>query len=326
MSDRRHSKNFMEEADVALTVCKKDGEIVYMNQKSRKTFLKPGMPDIIGQNVLDCHPEPARTLLNDLLIHPRNNAYTIEKNGVKKLIFQTPWYDKGEYAGFMELSMEIPFQMKHMVRTPGTGHPTAGTGNHAAGTGNHAAGTGNHAAGTGNHVAGTGNHAAGNGNYAAGTGSSRSDSASNRNVGEAPQQQKSQPQKPQRKRCSPNSIFELKPNEVFVFGSNLSGSHGGGAARVAYEKFGAVWGEGVGHFGQTYAIPTMQGGVETIKPYVDQFIAYAMQHFELTFLVTRIGCGIAGFKDEDIAPLFKAAMKVDNILLPGSFVKVIENL
>ena len=303
-------RDYFEGADVAVTICAKDGTILDMNQKSRKTFLKPGREEIIGQNVLDCHPEPARTLLNDLLIHPRNNAYTIEKNGVKKLIFQTPWYDKGEYAGFMELSMEIPFQMKHMVRTPGTGHPTAGTGNHAEGTGNHAAGTGNHAAGTGN---------------------SRTDSASNRNVGEAPQQQKtqpqkSQPQKPQRKRCSPNSIFELKPNEVFVFGSNLSGSHGGGAARVAYEKFGAVWGEGVGHFGQTYAIPTMQGGVETIKPYVDQFIAYAMQHFELTFLVTRIGCGIAGFKDEDIAPLFKAAMKVDNILLPGSFVKVIENL
>ena len=130
--------------------------------------------------------------------------------------------------------------------------------------------------------------------------------------------------KPRSKRRTPNSIFELKPNEVFVFGSNLRGAHGGGAARTAYEKFGAVWGEGVGHFGQTYAIPTMQGGVETIKPYVDQFIAYAMQHPELTFLVTRIGCGIAGFTDKEIAPLFKVAMLVDNILLPGSFVKVLE--
>jgi hypothetical protein len=68
----------------------------------------------------------------------------------------------------------------------------------------------------------------------------------------------------------------------------------------------------------------MQGGVETIKPYVDQFIAYAMQHPELTFLVTRIGCGIAGFTDKDMAPLFKVAMLVDNILLPGSFVKELE--
>ncbi|MBR4801808.1 MAG: hypothetical protein IK041_03255 [Bacteroidales bacterium] len=127
-----------------------------------------------------------------------------------------------------------------------------------------------------------------------------------------------------KKRRSPNSIAELKPGEIFVFGSNLSGAHGGGAARYAYEKFGAVWGEGVGLHGQTYAIPTMQGGVETIKPYVDQFIAFAMQHPELTFLVTRIGCGIAGFTDKEIAPLFKAAMLVDNILLPGSFCKILE--
>ena len=114
----KSNKNYIEEADFAVTVCKKDGEIVYMNQKSRKTFLKPGMPDIIGKNVLDCHPEPAKTLLADLLVHPRNNAYTIEKNGVKKLIFQTPWYDEGEYAGFVELSMVLPENMPHRIRKP----------------------------------------------------------------------------------------------------------------------------------------------------------------------------------------------------------------
>lgn len=120
-------------------------------------------------------------------------------------------------------------------------------------------------------------------------------------------------------RYTPGRITHLNENEVFVFGSNLGGMHGGGAARIAYENFGAVWGEGVGHFGKTYAIPTMQGGVETIKPYVDQFIAYAAEHPELTFYVTRIGCGIAGFRDEEIAPLFKDCRDMDNVVLPKSF-------
>ena len=94
---------------------------------------------------------------------------------------------------------------------------------------------------------------------------------------------------------TPDYITRLEPNEIFVFGSNLAGFHGGGAARIAYEQFGAEWGVGVGRTGQCYAIPTMQGGVETIRPYVNEFIRYAEQHPELTFLVTRIGCGIAGF-------------------------------
>ncbi len=122
------------------------------------------------------------------------------------------------------------------------------------------------------------------------------------------------------KRFTPEKITRLEANEVFVFGSNLAGQHGGGAARIAYDRFGAQWGEGVGHFGQTYAIPTMQGGVETIKPFVDEFIAYAKQHPELTFLVTRIGCGVAGFKDRDIAPLFVRAQDLPNVVLPKSFV------
>lgn len=123
---------------------------------------------------------------------------------------------------------------------------------------------------------------------------------------------------------TPENIKKLKPNEVFVFGSNLAGAHGGGAARVAHERFGAVLGQGVGLQGQSYAIPTMQGGVDTIRPYVDQFIEFATQHPELKFYVTRIGCGIAGFRDEDIAPLFEAALHMDNVVLPQSFVKVIE--
>ena len=89
---------------------------------------------------------------------------------------------------------------------------------------------------------------------------------------------------------SPNYITKLQPDEIFVFGSNLAGMHGGGAARLAYQRFGAVWGQGVGLQGQSYAIPTMQGGVETIQPYVDEFIEFAKQHPQLKFLVTEIGC------------------------------------
>ena len=109
----------------------------------------------------------------------------------------------------------------------------------------------------------------------------------------------------QQKRTTPEFISELQPGEIFVFGSNLRGMHGGGAAYSAYRKFGAIMGQGVGLQGQSYAIPTMQGGVETIKPYVDEFIQFAKDNQRLTFLVTRIGCGIAGFTDEEIAPLFE---------------------
>lgn len=123
---------------------------------------------------------------------------------------------------------------------------------------------------------------------------------------------------------TPENINSLKPNEVFVFGSNLAGHHGGGAARAAVKKFGAIMGQGVGLQGQSYAIPTMQGGVDTIKPYVDDFISFAKTHPELKFYVTRIGCGIAGFKDEEIAPLFANALGVDNIILPKTFADVIE--
>ena len=132
-------------------------------------------------------------------------------------------------------------------------------------------------------------------------------------------------QKDNRPRFTPDFIRTLKDDEVFVFGSNLEGMHGGGAARVAVEKFGAIMGQGVGMQGQSYAIPTMQGGVETIKPYVDEFIEYAKQHKEKFFYVTRIGCGIAGFKDEEIAPLFIDAINEDNICLPKSFAKILEN-
>ena len=124
-------------------------------------------------------------------------------------------------------------------------------------------------------------------------------------------------------RITDSLVVSLKPNEVFVFGSNLDGFHGGGAARAAYNKFGAVWGQGVGMQGQSYAIPTMQGGVETIAPYVDEFIEYAKNHPEKRFLVTEIGCGIAGFAPEEIAPLFSKAVDVENITLPQRFWEIL---
>ena len=122
------------------------------------------------------------------------------------------------------------------------------------------------------------------------------------------------------RRYTPENIRILAENEIFVFGSNLQGMHGGGAARAAMDRFGAIWGQGVGMQGQCYAIPTMHGGVDAIRPYVDEFIEYAMQHPELTFLVTRIGCGIAGFRDEQMAPLFAPAFNLPNVVLPKSFV------
>ena len=125
--------------------------------------------------------------------------------------------------------------------------------------------------------------------------------------------------KTRKERVTPEWIDTLAENEVFVFGSNLAGMHGGGAARVARLRFGAVMGQGVGLQGQSYAIPTMQGGEDTIRPYVDEFVAFAKSHPEKRFFVTPIGCGIAGFEPENIAPLFAGAVNVENVALPESF-------
>ncbi|MGL4981330.1 MAG: A1S_2505 family phage non-structural protein [Treponemataceae bacterium] len=124
------------------------------------------------------------------------------------------------------------------------------------------------------------------------------------------------------KRISAKMIKSLKKNEVFVFGSNPEGIHAGGAAKQAI-KWGAVWGCGVGLQGQTYAIPTTHGSVDAIKPYVEDFLVFAKAHPELHFLVTEIGCGIAGFTIKEIAPLFRKviAENVENIYLPESFCK-----
>ncbi|HJB84019.1 MAG TPA: hypothetical protein IAA13_00725 [Candidatus Alistipes merdigallinarum] len=124
-----------------------------------------------------------------------------------------------------------------------------------------------------------------------------------------------------RTRFSSERIESLRADEIFVFGSNRQGWHGGGAAAYARQRFGAVWGEGVGRTGQCYAIPTTGGVVENIRPYVEQFIAYAEAHPELTFWVTAIGCGIARHTVAEMAPLFAEALDLPNVLLPQRFVE-----
>lgn len=126
-------------------------------------------------------------------------------------------------------------------------------------------------------------------------------------------------------RITPPVIKTLNDNEIFVFGSDLRGIHCGGTAYHALRSFGAQMGKGVGPQGRCYAIPTIVGGLQNIQPYVNEFILYALHHPEQTFLVTPIGCGIAGFTPEEIAPLFHNAIDMGNIHLPKEFWEIISN-
>ena len=119
-------------------------------------------------------------------------------------------------------------------------------------------------------------------------------------------------------RTTPKNIRELKENEVFVFGSNAQGYHGGGAAAFALNHFGAVWGQGDGIQGQSYAISTMEGLIRTARN-INRFIKYAHDHPEKRFYVTAIGCGIAGYTPLQIAPLFERALVLPNVFLPEIF-------
>lgn len=128
----------------------------------------------------------------------------------------------------------------------------------------------------------------------------------------------------ERMEYTPERVSSLKPYQVFVFGSNREGNHWAGAAKQAFDEFGAVWGEGEGLFGQSYALPTMGLSLKEIEAHVDTFTRCAQEHPDLEFLVTRVGCGIAGFKDRDIAPLFaQACLGAHNITLPKSFNDII---
>lgn len=109
--------NLLKEVDFAVTLCSKDGIITYMNDKAVRTFEKDGGSKLIGSNVLDCHPEPSKYQLANMLKTEKKNVYTIEKNGAKKLIYQTPFYENGVYSGFAELSLELPEQMENFIRS-----------------------------------------------------------------------------------------------------------------------------------------------------------------------------------------------------------------
>lgn len=128
---------------------------------------------------------------------------------------------------------------------------------------------------------------------------------------------------------TPDYIDRLLPSQIFVFGSNTLGYHTGGASGTARKKFGAVWGQAEGLQGQSYAIPVDFGkGIRKdteVKASVDKFIAFAKENEKLFFFVTRIGCGIGGYRDEEMAQFFKEALEVKNICLPKSFVDALKS-
>lgn len=111
---KRHA--WIQEFAAAVTVSDVQGKIIEMNAKAAQAFEKDGGTKLIGTNVLDCHPEPARSKLRSIMEKQKPNVYTIEKAGVKKLIYQAPWFSGNKYAGVVELSIEIPFKMPHFVR------------------------------------------------------------------------------------------------------------------------------------------------------------------------------------------------------------------
>jgi PAS domain-containing protein len=108
--------SWINELPAAITVCDTEGTITEMNERACASFAEEGGAALIGTNVLDCHPEPARTVLEHLLKTGSSNCYTIEKQGRKKLIFQSPWYEMGEYRGLVEISIPLPVEVPHFVR------------------------------------------------------------------------------------------------------------------------------------------------------------------------------------------------------------------
>ena len=108
--------DWVEEFPGAVTVCDIDGNIVEMNGRAKATFAKDGGEKLIGKNLRDCHPPAVRVQIDDMLASGEKNVYTIEKNGVRKLIYQTPWYKDNERMGLVEISLEIPEKMRHFKR------------------------------------------------------------------------------------------------------------------------------------------------------------------------------------------------------------------
>jgi len=129
---------------------------------------------------------------------------------------------------------------------------------------------------------------------------------------------------------TPDKISSLKKNQIFVFGSNEAGVHGAGAAKLAHQKFGAVYGVGFGLQGKSYAIPTKDLEIRTlpldkIEYYIYSFLTEAMEYPDTEFLVTKIGCGLAGYSETEIANLFKNKLIPENVTLPESFYNIINS-
>lgn len=111
--------SWQEQFPAAITVCDRAGTILFLNERAAATFARQGGAALVGTSLLDCHPEPARSKLQALLTQGERNAYTIEKNGARKLIYQSPWYVGGQYQGLVELSLELPVELPHFVRGSG---------------------------------------------------------------------------------------------------------------------------------------------------------------------------------------------------------------
>ena len=127
-------------------------------------------------------------------------------------------------------------------------------------------------------------------------------------------------------KCTPENLTHLEQDEIYVFGSNVDGIHDKGDALIAYKYFGAVMGQNSGLHGQSYAIPTMNGDIEKMKPYIQDFFELAGEWDQTMFYVTRIGCDIPGITDSDMAPLFAEALTLYNVLLPESFLQALQDM
>jgi len=114
---KKSTYTWQDEFPSNIIVCDKDGVILYMNKQAQKAYKKDGGAKLIGKNLLDCHPEPAKTKLKKLLHSGKTNSYTIEKNGIKKFIHQSPWFENGKLKGLVEFGIEIPFDMLHFKRS-----------------------------------------------------------------------------------------------------------------------------------------------------------------------------------------------------------------
>jgi hypothetical protein len=108
--------DWANELNCAVTICNLDGIIIYMNQKSGKTFEKWGGLSLVGKSLYDCHSQKSQETIKKLMANGETNVYTIEKAGIKKMIYQTPWHKEGKVVGMVELSLEIPFEIPHFIR------------------------------------------------------------------------------------------------------------------------------------------------------------------------------------------------------------------